>query len=126
MNPIDKHFLDSQVGTVRTAYAFRFCIDLVVGTAIAILIIKESFGQNNQIACLITIVYSQLAAILRTGNLQVESNSDKLDIVKGGDSEAARELWDKFWIAQNETRLRFFTSTVYCTSHLSRQPFGGY
>ena len=117
MNPIDKQLLDSEVGAVRTAYAFRFCIDLVVGVAIAVLITRESFGQNNQIACLITIVYAQLAAILRTGNLQAESNSDKLDIVKGGESKAARELWDKLWIAQNDTRLRFFY--LYCVLHLS-------
>jgi hypothetical protein len=117
INPIDKQFLDSQVGSVRTAYVFRFCIDLAVGVAIAVLITKESFGQNNQIACLITIVYAQLAAILRTGNLQAESNSDKLDIVKGGESNAARELWDRLWIAQNDTRLRFFY--LYCVLHLS-------
>ncbi len=83
----------------------------------AALIIKEYFGQYNQIACLIVIAYAQLSALVHTGNLQAESNSDKIDIVKDRDSKASRELWEQLYIAQNKTHMNFFY--LYCFLHLA-------
>ena len=108
MHPVDKQYLESLVRAGRWAYIVQFSVDLAVGAAMAVLIIKEYFGQHNQIACLIVIVYAQLAAMARAGILQSEGNSDKIDIVKGGDSEVSRELWDQIYIAQSKRASNFF------------------
>ena len=108
MNPIDKNRIDSEVGSLRVGYLCRFALDLVVAGLIATLLLNESFGNQNKIACLIAIAYAQLAAFIRTGNLQVESNSDKLDIVISGDDKSSRDLWDAHSIACYKVYRKFF------------------
>ena len=117
MNPADKNWLDSQLSALRFSYLSRFTIDLAVAAAVATLLIKESFGEYNKIACLIAIVYAQLAAFARTGLTQTESNSAKIDIVKGGNEAASREFWDAHWIACNEIQMKYFY--LYACLHIS-------
>ena len=108
MNPIDKHLNESQISGLRWGYIIRFTIDLAVAVAIGVLLVKESFGGHNKIACLISIAYAQLAAFAHTGIMQSESNSGKIDILQGGESNSSREVWGAAWIAANEIHLRYF------------------
>jgi hypothetical protein len=117
VNSSDKQYLESVVRSGKMSYTLRLSIDMAVGATLAVLIVTETFGQHNQIACLIVVVYAQLSAISMGNSFQTEANSDKLDIVKGGDCDASRELWGKIYITQREMRINFLL--IYCCLNLA-------
>jgi hypothetical protein len=116
MNPNDKLLLGYQMRWFGLSYLFRFTIDLVVAVIIGSLILSESFGVNNKLACLVAIVYAQLMAVSRLSTMKVEGNSAKLDAVSAGESAASRELADAQWIALNEIHRKYYY--LYACLHL--------